>query len=90
MFYDPAVVADGRDTELIAEELSEIGSRVSALETRLSDVLVRLTDAERVNGRLEAAALTTANALQDIARHWVAVYEAMRRGEEKSHPEPGG
>jgi hypothetical protein len=69
------------DSELIAEELSNIGHRVAALENRLSDVLTRLTDAEKVNARLESAALTTSKALQEVSRHWDAVYEAMRRSE---------
>ena len=69
------------DSELIAEELSDIGHRVTALENRLSDVLMRLADAEKVNARLESAALTTAKGLQEVSRHWDAVYEAMRRSE---------
>jgi hypothetical protein len=56
VFYDP-IVADGRDTELIAEELSELGDRVTSLENRVSDVLVRLAESEKINARLEAAAL---------------------------------
>ncbi|MGZ4391717.1 MAG: hypothetical protein ACXVRK_06310 [Gaiellaceae bacterium] len=75
------------DSELIAEELSDIGRRVTALETQLSDVLMRLADAERVNARLESAALTTAKGLQEVSRHWDAVYEAMRRGEAPDQPE---
>jgi hypothetical protein len=35
-----------------------------------------------VNERLEEAALTTARALAEIAGHWDAVYEAMRRKDE--------
>lgn len=38
-----------------------------------------MTDVERVNARLEGAALTTAQALAEISTHWEAVYEAMRR-----------
>ena len=72
-------MAERREAELIAQELSEIGRRVTALENRLSDVLMRLAEAEKVNARLEAAALTTAQALQEVSRHWDAVYEAMRR-----------
>ena len=41
----------------------------------------RVNEVERVNARLEEAALTTARALEEIARHWAAVYEAMRRAE---------
>jgi hypothetical protein len=74
-------MAERRDAELIAQELSEMGHRVTALENRLSDVLMRLAEAEKVNARLEAAALTTAQALQEVSRHWDAVYEAMRRAE---------
>jgi len=36
---------------------------------------------------LEQAALTTARALQEIAGHWDAVYEAMRREEEPTDEE---
>jgi uncharacterized coiled-coil protein SlyX len=72
-------VADGRDTELIAEELSELGNRVTSLENRISDLLARLAESEKINARLEAAALTTAKSMQEISRHWDAVYEAMRR-----------
>ena len=39
----------------------------------------RLAEVERVNSRLEEAALTTARALEDISGHSDAVYEAMRR-----------
>ena len=34
---------------------------------------------ERVNARLEEAAMTTARALGEVSRHWDAVYDAMRR-----------
>jgi uncharacterized coiled-coil protein SlyX len=74
-------MAERRDAELIAQELSEMGHRVTALENRLSDVLMRLAEAEKVNARLEAAALSTAKAMQEVSRHWDAVYEAMRRAE---------
>jgi hypothetical protein len=79
-------MAERRDAELIAQELSEMGHRVTALENRLSDVLMRLAEAENVNRRLEAAALTTAQALQEVSRHWDAVYDAMRRAEPDDPP----
>jgi hypothetical protein len=60
------------DTEMIAQELSALGHRVDDVEERLADV-------EKVNRRLEDAALTTARALAEISGHWDAVYEAMRR-----------
>jgi hypothetical protein len=41
----------------------------------------RLVEAERVNARLEDAALTTARALGEVSHHWDAVYDAMRRAE---------
>ena len=69
------------DSELIAGELRDIGHRVTALENRLSDVLMRLADAENHNARLESAALVTAKGLQEVSRHWDAVYEALRRSE---------
>jgi uncharacterized coiled-coil protein SlyX len=63
-----------RDYEVVAQELSLLGERMREFEMRLAEV-------ERVNARLEDAALTTARALSEIARHWDAVYEAMRRTE---------
>jgi hypothetical protein len=66
---------DVTDLDLIAEELSGIGEKVRVIEKRMAEI-------ERVNARLEEAALTTARALQEISGHWDAVYEAMRRGEE--------
>jgi hypothetical protein len=62
------------DQEVIARELSVLGGKVRNLERRIAEV-------ERVNARLEDAALTTARALQEISGHWDAVYEAMRRQE---------
>lgn len=41
-----------------------------------------MAEVEKVNARLEEAALTTARAMDEISRHWDAVYEAMRRPEE--------
>jgi DNA-binding ferritin-like protein len=67
------------DYELIAQHVSEIAERVTSLENRVSDVLSRLSEVERVNKRLEDAALITARALEEISGHWDAVYEAMRR-----------
>lgn len=64
-----------QDSEMIAQELSAIGHRLDDLDTRLAAV-------EKVNARLEDAALTTARALAEISGHWDAVYEAMRRKDE--------
>jgi outer membrane murein-binding lipoprotein Lpp len=66
---------ESSDYELLAQQVSTLNARV-ALEGRLADV-------EKVNARLESAALTTARALEEISRHWEAVYEAMRREEER-------
>ena len=41
----------------------------------------RVTEVERVNARLEEAALNTARGLGEVSRHWDAVYDAMRRAE---------
>jgi uncharacterized coiled-coil protein SlyX len=60
---------------MIAQELSALGHRLDDLEKRLAAV-------EKVNTRLEEAALTTARALGEISGHWNAVYEAMRRRDE--------
>jgi hypothetical protein len=62
------------DYEVVAQELSEIGEKVGAIEERLAEV-------ERVNARLEEAALTTARALGEVSRHWDAVYDVMRRAD---------
>jgi hypothetical protein len=63
------------DQEVIAQELSGLGEKVRELAKRIAEV-------EKVNARLEDAALITARALQEIAGHWDAVYEAMRRQED--------
>ena len=60
------------DYEVVAEELSQLGQKWRDLEERVAEV-------ERVNERLEEAALTTARALGEVSHHWDAVYEAMRR-----------
>jgi hypothetical protein len=62
------------DYEIVAQELSRLGEKLREFDKRLVEV-------ERVNARLEDAALTTGRALAEIARHWDAVYEAMRRAE---------
>jgi hypothetical protein len=64
-----------QDLEVIAQELSALGHKLDELDKRLAAV-------EKVNTRLEEAALTTARALGEISGHWDAVYEAMRRRDE--------
>jgi phage/plasmid primase-like uncharacterized protein len=68
------------EVELIAQELSGLAEKTRALERRLANV-------EKMNARLEQAALTTARALAEISGHWDAVYEAMRREESLSSGE---
>ena len=63
------------DFDIIAREVSGYRSRFEAIEKRLDEV-------EKVNARLEDAALTTARALAEISGHWNAVSEAMRRKDE--------
>lgn len=78
---------DDRDYELIAQHVSELSQKLASLGERVAEV-------EKVNGRLEVAALTTSRAMQEISRHWDAVYEAMRREEVRSDLgealQPGG
>ena len=62
------------ESEVLAQELSNIAGKVGALETRVKEV-------EAVIDRLEAAAETTARALEEVSAHWDAVYRAMRRAE---------
>ena len=69
------------DNELIAQEVSDLGEKIRGLDERLAEV-------ERVNARLEDAALTTARSLGEISRHWDAVYEAMRRAETETSETP--
>jgi predicted nuclease with TOPRIM domain len=64
-----------QDLEVIAQELSALGHKLDELDKRLAAV-------EKVNSRLEEAALTTARALAEISGHWDAVYEVMRRRDE--------
>jgi predicted nuclease with TOPRIM domain len=64
-----------QDLEMIAQELSALGHKLDELDKRLAAV-------EKVNSRLEEAALTTARALAEISGHWDAVYEVMRRRDE--------
>jgi prefoldin subunit 5 len=62
------------ESEVLAQELSNIAGKVGALETRVKEV-------EKVIDRLETAAETTARALEEVSAHWDAVYRAMRREE---------
>ena len=62
------------ESEVLAQELSNIAANVDVLENRLKDV-------EAVISRLESAAETTARALEEVSAHWDAVYRAMRRAE---------
>ena len=70
------------DSEVLAQQVSALKESVARLERRMAEV-------ERVNARLEQAALSTARAMEEISRHWDAVYEAMRRAETgESEDEP--
>jgi outer membrane murein-binding lipoprotein Lpp len=60
------------DSEVLAQQVSGLNAKVANLEQRMAEV-------EKVNARLEQAALSTARAMEEISRHWDAVYEAMRR-----------
>jgi hypothetical protein len=62
------------ESEVLAQELSNMAGKVGALEARLKDI-------EAVINRLEGAAETTARALEEVSAHWDAVYRAMRRAE---------
>ena len=62
------------ESEVLAQELSALGQSLRNVEKRLSDV-------EKVNTRLEEAAVSTARALEELSAHWDAVAAAMRRSE---------
>jgi hypothetical protein len=68
-------MATNSESEVIAQQVSALSGRVESVEARLADL-------DRVIVRLEGAAITTARAMEEISRHWDAVYEAMRREEE--------
>ena len=65
---------ESSESELLARELDSVGSKILALEARVTEV-------ETIIARLEAAALTTARGLEEVSSHWDAVYRAMRRAE---------
>ena len=65
---------ENTESELLARQLDSVGSKILALEARVTEV-------EAVIERLEATALTTARALEEVSAHWDAVYRAMRRAE---------
>jgi hypothetical protein len=67
-------MGESSESEVLAQELSKIADKVGVIETRLKEV-------EAVVERLEAAAVTTARALEEVSTHWDAVYRAIRRAE---------
>ena len=67
-------MSESSDSEVLAQQLDNIGSKILALETPLEEV-------EKVIRGLEAAALSTARALNEVSSHWDQVYRAMRRAE---------
>jgi prefoldin subunit 5 len=62
------------ESEVLAQELSSLSGRLAALEMRMTEVGALIE-------RLEAAAESTARALEEVSSHWDAVYRAMRRAE---------
>lgn len=66
--------AGSTESEVLARELDSLGNKLRAVESRLSEL-------EKVIEGLEAAALTTARALEEVSTHWDQVYRAMRRAE---------
>jgi prefoldin subunit 5 len=68
------VSAGNTESEVLARELDSLGNKLRAVESRLSEL-------EKVIEGLEAAALTTARALEEVSTHWDQVYRAMRRAE---------
>ena len=65
---------ESSESEVLAQELEKLAEQVNSLETRLAEV-------ERIIKGLEATALVTARALEEISSHWDSVYRAMRRAE---------
>jgi uncharacterized coiled-coil DUF342 family protein len=67
-------MSEPSDTEILAQELDSIRSKLVDVEKRLADV-------EQVIQGLESAARNTARALEEVSSHWDSVYRAMRRAE---------
>ena len=76
-------MAASSESEVIAQQLSAVSDRVSGVEARLAEI-------DKVIVRLEGAAIATARAMEEISRHWDAVYEAMRRQEDPDVGQLGG
>jgi uncharacterized coiled-coil protein SlyX len=76
-------MAASSESEVIAQQLSALGARITRVEARLAEV-------DAVIARLEGAALTTARSMQEISQHWDAVYEAMRRAEQPRNDQVRG
>jgi hypothetical protein len=76
-------MAASSESEVIAQQVSSLSGKVEAIATRLAEL-------DKVIARLEVAALTTSRAMEEISRHWDAVYEAMRRAEEPDVGQLGG
>ncbi|MGZ4415499.1 MAG: hypothetical protein ACXVRZ_14160 [Gaiellaceae bacterium] len=70
------------EVEIVAQQVSTLSAKIEALERRLAEL-------DMVIARMEVAALTTARSLQEISKHWDAVYEAMRRPEVPEDPDVG-
>ena len=68
-------MAANPESEVIAQQVNSLGRRLEAIEARLGEI-------DTVIARLEGAALSTARAMEEIAYHWDAVYDAMRRSED--------
>jgi hypothetical protein len=73
-------VAEEREVEIVAQEMSRLTQEVSRLAEE-TQALERVSEVEIVNERLEVAAVTTARALHEVSTHWDRVYEAMRRAD---------
>jgi hypothetical protein len=67
-------MSESSESEILAQELEGLGHKMLALEARMTEV-------EAIITRLEAAARTTARALEEVSSHWDDVYRAMRRAE---------
>ncbi len=66
----PAMVSRLRPLGPHRETSPVEGCKVGGLETRISDVSSRLADVEKVNARLEEAALITSRAVSEVSGYW--------------------
>jgi hypothetical protein len=82
ILHSSAICGSRAGTQGRCQLASALGALIFVRSVALFVVLEeRMAEVERVNTRLEEAALTTARAMAEVSRRWDAVYDAMRRAD---------